>query len=69
MDKEVFAITNRLMNIIMETQGCKIAEVSVVPEGNELVSIKSRVIIKFVYYDQDIQPPKEHITTNKRMNL
>lgn len=69
MDKEVFAITNRLMNIIMETQGCKIAEVSVVPEGNELVSIKSRVIIKFVYYDQDTQPPKEHITTNKRMNL
>lgn len=68
MNKEVFEITNKLMNFLMETKGCKIAEVSVVPDGDPNISIRTHVTIKFSYYEGEYKNdniPKREIKWHK----
>jgi hypothetical protein len=67
MNKEVFEITNKITQSLMETKGCKISEVSVIPDGDDTFSIKTRVTIKFSYYETDNDgQSKERIRTGSK---
>lgn len=53
MNKEALEIAHEISQLILSKKNCKIAQMSVVPVGEVLLSPKTMVKIEFVVYDRD----------------
>lgn len=53
MNKHVFEITNEIVEKLMNDKSCKIAHISVEPNGDSIHSIRSSVNIQFSVYDRE----------------
>lgn len=52
MNKEVFEKVDKIITELLEDKHCKIAQISVLPDGDPVTSIKTHVTIQFSYYDE-----------------